>query len=139
MFYVLDTNINTMLIKKNPLITQRVDAVRKTDALCTTMISFDESVSGWLPHCHRASNGEKRAEAYEQLYEVWLFYRQMICLPFDKVAGRMFDQFRAQKIRIGTNDLAIAAITLSVNGVLVTRNTVDFERVPNLVIEDWTK
>jgi len=63
----------------------------------------------------------------------------MICLPFDENAAEIFNQLRASKLRIGTNDLAIAAITLSINGILVTRNTVDFERVPNLVIEDWTK
>ena len=63
----------------------------------------------------------------------------MICLPFDDVAATIFDKLRGQKIRIGTNDLAIAAITLSVNGILVTRNAVDFQRVPGLVFEDWTK
>jgi len=63
----------------------------------------------------------------------------MICLPFDDVAATIFDKLRGQKIRIGTNDLAIAAITLSVNGILVTRNAVDFQRVPGPVFEDWTK
>jgi tRNA(fMet)-specific endonuclease VapC len=62
----------------------------------------------------------------------------MTCLPFDDVAAQIFDQLNTQKIRIGTNDLAIAAITLSVTGILVTRNVVDFQRVPNLVLEDWT-
>jgi tRNA(fMet)-specific endonuclease VapC len=66
-------------------------------------------------------------------------YRGMTCLPFDEVAATIFDQLTAQKIRIGTNGMAIAAITLSVNGILVKRNLVDFERVPNLVIEDWTR
>jgi tRNA(fMet)-specific endonuclease VapC len=63
----------------------------------------------------------------------------MICLPFDDVAAKLFDQLRAQKIRIGTNDLAIAAITLSITGILVTRNRVDFQRIPGLIIEDWTQ
>ncbi|WP_308189044.1 type II toxin-antitoxin system VapC family toxin [Nostoc mirabile] len=43
-----------------------------------------------------------------------------------------------QRIRIGTQDLRITAITLSVNGTLVTRNRKDFEKVPNLRLEDWT-
>ncbi|WP_366839181.1 hypothetical protein [Nostoc sp. LPT] len=43
-----------------------------------------------------------------------------------------------QRIRIGTQDLRIAAITLSVNGILVTCNRKDFEKVTNLHLEDWT-
>lgn len=62
----------------------------------------------------------------------------MGCLPFDETAANIFDELRVQKIRIGTNDLAIAAITLSVSGILITRNIVDFQRVPNLSLEDWT-
>jgi tRNA(fMet)-specific endonuclease VapC len=60
-------------------------------------------------------------------------------LPFDAAAAAIFDELRGQKLRIGTNDLAIAAITLSTGGVLLTRNAVDFERIPNLLFEDWTK
>jgi len=57
-------------------------------------------------------------------------------LPFDETGAAIFDDLRARKIRIGTNDLAIAAITLSVNGILVTRNAVDFQRVPDPVLEN---
>jgi len=62
----------------------------------------------------------------------------MACLPFDAAAAAIFDELRAQRLRIGTNDLAIAAITLSTSGILLTRNAVDFERIPNLLFEDWT-
>jgi tRNA(fMet)-specific endonuclease VapC len=35
-------------------------------------------------------------------------------------------------------DLRIASIALANNMTLLTRNTVDFERVPGLIQEDWT-
>jgi tRNA(fMet)-specific endonuclease VapC len=43
-----------------------------------------------------------------------------------------------QKIRIGTQDLRIAALVMANNGILVTRNRQDFERVPGLRFEDWS-
>jgi tRNA(fMet)-specific endonuclease VapC len=67
------------------------------------------------------------------------FYRQWICLPFDDAAAVIFDRLRAQRLRVGTNDLAIAAITLAAQGVLVTRNAIDFQRIPELEREDWTQ
>lgn len=40
-------------------------------------------------------------------------------------------------IRIGPNDLLIASIVLSSNGVLVTNNEKEFKRIPNLNLENW--
>jgi tRNA(fMet)-specific endonuclease VapC len=42
-------------------------------------------------------------------------------------------------IIIGSNDLFIASIVLAHNGILITHNTKEFERVPGLRIEDWVK
>jgi tRNA(fMet)-specific endonuclease VapC len=44
-----------------------------------------------------------------------------------------------QRIRnISVDDIAMTAIALSVNGILITRNQRDFAKVPNLVFEDWS-
>jgi tRNA(fMet)-specific endonuclease VapC len=101
------------------------------------MISFGESVAGWLPKCRHAKSGKDRADAYANLYETFIFYRRSICFLFDADAAAIFDRLGPQKLRIGVNDVAIAAITLSVGGVLITRNFKDFQRVPGLPFEDW--
>ena len=62
----------------------------------------------------------------------------MRSLGFNQYAINYYEDLIRQRIRIGTQDLRIAAITLSANGILVTRNRKDFEKVPNLLLEDWT-
>ena len=135
--YVLDISIVGFVEQAYPRTLQYFQRLDKDDLVATTIVTVGES--GWLPVCRRAKTSKERVYAYERMHRSFEFYRNMSCLPFDDVAATIFDQLHAQKIHIGTNDLAIAAITLSVTGILVTRNSVDFQRVPNLVIEDWTK
>jgi tRNA(fMet)-specific endonuclease VapC len=53
-------------------------------------------------------------------------------------ASDRFREMRKQGVRIGTQDLRIASIALSLDAVVVTRNQRDFEQVPGLSIENWT-
>jgi tRNA(fMet)-specific endonuclease VapC len=59
-------------------------------------------------------------------------------LPFDGSAAATLDGLRAQRVRVPTMDLRIAAIALSRGLILLTRNFGDFRRVPGLVLDDWT-
>jgi tRNA(fMet)-specific endonuclease VapC len=63
----------------------------------------------------------------------------MQVLPFDDLAGSQFEAIRRQRVRIGTMDLRIASIALARGFTVLTRNLVDFERVPGLAAEDWTR
>ena len=137
--YVLDTDIAGFVQNEYPSVKKHMDALPYETPVVTTIITFGEDLSGWLPACRRASDGVARAQAYARLQQGLDFYRGMMCLPFDEVAATIFDALRKQKLRIGTNDLALAAITLSVSGILVTRNAVDFQKVPGLMLEDRTK
>jgi tRNA(fMet)-specific endonuclease VapC len=136
--YVLDTDIVGLAFQRHPTVLERMQRLPEDDLIVTTIITFGEDLSGWLPACRRAPDGAARTRAYARLQRGLHFYQQWVCLPFDDVAAAIFDQLRVQKLRLGTNDLAIAAITLAVRGRLVTRNTVDFQRVPGLIFEDWT-
>lgn len=138
--YILDTDIAGFIQSGHPIVLEHIKLLSADSSIVTTIITFGEDLSGWMPACRRATDGKTRAQAYSRLYRGIRFYNQISCLPFDDAAANVFDDLRSQqKLRIGTNDLSIAAITLSVGGVLITRNTKDFERVPNLVFEDWTR
>ena len=65
------------------------------------------------------------------------FFASWIILPFDAEAVDLVLKFRSQGIRIGTLDLKIAAITIAHDATLLTRNTVDFAKVPGLRFENW--
>jgi tRNA(fMet)-specific endonuclease VapC len=75
--------------------------------------------------------------------ELWnQFFDAFEIVAFDDAAAKHYALIRAYLEKkgniIGPNDLVIAATTLAHNGILVTHNTKEFERVPNLMIEDWT-
>jgi tRNA(fMet)-specific endonuclease VapC len=137
--YVQDTDIMGFAFQRHPTVLQHLQHLPEDDLVVTTIITFGEDLGGWLPACRRAPDGVARAHVYARLHRGLHFYQQWICLPFDEAAAAIFDQLRTQKLRLRTNDLAIAAITLVVRGILVTRNTVDFQRIPGLVLEDWTR
>jgi tRNA(fMet)-specific endonuclease VapC len=44
---------------------------------------------------------------------------------------------RQAKIRVGTSDLKIAAVALTINALLLTANRQDFEQVPGLRFANW--
>ena len=59
-------------------------------------------------------------------------------LSFDDAAATVFAALVAQRLRVRTMDLRIAAIALARGLVVLTRNASDFGQVPGLQIEDWT-
>ncbi len=60
---------------------------------------------------------------------------------WDAGAAKHYGSIRAilkkQSTPIGNNDLLIAAHARSLNTVLVTNNVREFERVPDITIENW--
>jgi len=75
---------------------------------------------------------------YAKLQATLEFFKNVRSLGFDQYAINCYEDLIRQRIRIGTQDLRIAAIALSINSILVTRNRKDFDKVPNLRLEDWT-
>lgn len=69
------------------------------------------------------------------------FLASIVILDYPQSASRYYGHTRAhlekQGETIGALDLLIAAHALSLKTTLVTNNTIEFKRVPQLRIENW--
>ena len=54
-------------------------------------------------------------------------------------AAVQLQNLRRSRVRIGSMDLKIAATVLTKGATLLSRNKSDFERVPGLMLDDWSK
>jgi tRNA(fMet)-specific endonuclease VapC len=135
--WILDTDHISLLQRNHPNVKQRLTS-RDPNKIFVTVITFEEQMRGRLNQVKQAKSQEALISAYNALRETIEDYKRLNLLDFDKDAYSCHMNLLHQKIRIGSQDLRIAAIALSVDGIVVTRNQKDFEKVPNLKIEDWT-
>ena len=103
-----------------------------------SVISFHEQVMGWNAYISRAKDLAGVVRGYARLQQVLGNFSEAHVLPFDDAAAHTFADLRKQHVRVATMDLRIASIALSPDLILLSRNLVDFSRVPGLKIEDWT-
>lgn len=108
------------------------------DEFFISIVSFHEQVRGWQSYIAKARDEQGAMRGYEELENLLGDYAQAQVLPYDEAASDLFDDLRRQKVRVGTMDLRIAAIAMSNSLTLLTRNTVDFARIPGCTFEDWT-
>ena len=135
--WIFDTDHISLWQTNHPTIRQRL---LRTDpkTFAVTVISFEEQIRGRLGEINRITSDTSLVTSYSNLQATDTFFKNLNVLPYTSEAQALFKQLRKQRVRIGTRDLRIAAIALSVNSTIVTRNRRDFEQVPKLQIEDWT-
>ena len=102
-----------------------------------TIVSAEEEMRGWLASIARQSNPLDQVAPYLRLQGLFSFYSKWPILPWTDAAAEEFARLRATRIRIPSMDLKIACIVITNNALLLTRNTVDFEKVPGLKFKDW--
>jgi tRNA(fMet)-specific endonuclease VapC len=140
MIYLLDTDHNTILQRGGAgydELANRLAAIAPDD-YGTSIVSYEEQCKGWTDKINRATSPHTRIDAYAQLQENLRFYRGIAVFEYTIQADAQYVALVKAKVRIGTKDLRIAAITLANHATLLTRNTRDFSRVPGLLFEDWT-
>ncbi|MBC1239978.1 type II toxin-antitoxin system VapC family toxin [Nostoc sp. 2RC] len=135
--WVLDTDHVSLLQRGHPLVVSKIAAVNP-DEIAVTVITIVEQMYGRLDVIKRAKSKQELVTAYALLRETFNRLCQANILDFNEAAFDIYNELLKQKIRVGTQDLRIAAIVLSLNGTVVTRNLKDYEKVPNLKIVDWS-
>ena len=129
--YMLDTNTCIFVLKNRT--TKLKNKFKAIKNISISTITYGEL-------CYGIENGDSnlREERYSQLD---IFTQRLLIDPWDEEAARYYGFIRAtlkqQGNIIGSNDLLIAAHARSINAVLVTNNTKEFSRIPDLTLEDW--
>ncbi|MDB5356714.1 MAG: PilT protein domain protein [Phycisphaerales bacterium] len=138
---VLDSDILSIIQRASGAEYDRLAA--KLDAadddVYVTVISLEEQMRGWLAYIAREQSFEKQTLAYLKLRELVVDFAARAMLDFDATSANEVTRLKKLKVRIGTMDLKIVAIVLAHNAKLITRNLIDFRKVPGLVAEDWAR
>jgi tRNA(fMet)-specific endonuclease VapC len=135
--YILDTDTLQLLQDDHPQVIARVQAVPLEDR-AISVISVEEQLSGWYAQLRQAKQPERLAWAYRRLAATVRFLSRVEIIDFDEAAIQRYEQLKKRKIKLGTNDLRIAATVLERSAILVSRNLRDFRKVPGLHVEDWS-
>jgi tRNA(fMet)-specific endonuclease VapC len=135
--YVFDTDHISLQQRSHPAVLQRLQALCEDDSIAVTVITVEEQICGRLEIIRRHGASPLQVAAYAAFQQTLRYFATWQVLDFTQTAFDQFSALRQQRIRIGSQDLRIAAITLANAATLVTRNTRDFAQVPGLRIEDW--
>jgi tRNA(fMet)-specific endonuclease VapC len=134
--YVLDTDTLTLLQEGQATVVQHVSS-HAPDELAITVITVEEQLDGWYSRLRRTRRREELAMVYERLAQTVRSLGRLTILSYTEQAIDRFEQLRRLRLNVGSYDLRIAAVTLEHSAILVTRNVRDFQRIPNLTIENW--
>lgn len=134
--YIFDTDHLSLYGRANPYLIAKLQTTQIP--LKTTVINVEEQLRGRLAQISEIKDGHNQSAAYQLLTDTILMLSEFDVLQYDAQAREIYQSLKAQRIRVGTQDMRIASIVISHNGILLTRNRRDFEKIPNLLIEDWT-
>lgn len=131
--YMLDTDACIALIKNRP------EAMRsRLSRLSPEEVGISSIVAAELWFGVEHSQKKKQNEA---ALKDFLDYATLLDWPCEAspLYGKIRVGLQKQGTPIGAMDLLIASHALFLDAVLVTNNTREFERVPDLKIENWTE
>jgi tRNA(fMet)-specific endonuclease VapC len=139
--FLLDTDHISILQRQSGAeyrrLIARVAQVPRVD-LAFCIVSFHEQALGCNAYIARARKSVDLVRGYRMFDRILAAFAAAVVMSFDASASVAFEGLVAKRVRISTMDLRIASIALSQGLTLLTRNSIDFSKVPGLTVEDWT-
>jgi tRNA(fMet)-specific endonuclease VapC len=135
---ILDTN-HFREFAEQSLIGQRLmhRLNASNDEAFLSIITAEEALKGWLAQIQPHRQKDRGVSAYHDFQGCIDGLAKWFLLPWTHDAAETFERLRDLKVNIGTMDLRIACIALEYGATVLTRNLVDFEKVPGLQVENW--
>ncbi|MBF0409651.1 MAG: type II toxin-antitoxin system VapC family toxin [Candidatus Riflebacteria bacterium] len=129
--YLLDTDICIYTIKKRPpAVVKKVQEI-PGDTICISSVTISELEYG-------IQKSQIKNASRDCLIRFLVPFKVIDFTPSDAFEyGKIRTFLESQGKIIGPYDLQIAAQALSRNLILVTNNTREYSRIPNLRIENW--
>lgn len=132
MNYFIDTNIIIYALKGNyPSIIEKFKSTPSFEIMIPAVVRAELEYGA-----KKSKDYKKSIEAYNKFLSIYK------TVPFTENETEIYGDIRSELEKngnmIGANDLLIASIVLSHNGILVTHNVDEFARIKKLKIEDWT-
>ncbi|MCP5496096.1 MAG: type II toxin-antitoxin system VapC family toxin [Leptospiraceae bacterium] len=130
MKYLLDTNTCIAFLKNNQNVISKIRVVGIEKLFLCWIVKAEL----WYGACK-----SERVTANKAILKE--FFEQFSSIPFDDNTIEHYGEIRSFLTKIGMligpNDLLIASIARANGITLVSHNTAEFTRVPDLLIEDW--
>ncbi|MBE9207199.1 type II toxin-antitoxin system VapC family toxin [Nostoc sp. LEGE 06077] len=136
--YILDTDHVSLILCNHP----QVIANASLHQIAVTVITVQELFNGWIGRINDPSTVHNLPALYSKLWTTVKYLQTVEILDFTPLADDCLKHLLKENPPLRKNrlqkDMRIAAIALSLNATVVTRNQRDFGLVPKLAIVDWT-
>jgi tRNA(fMet)-specific endonuclease VapC len=109
----------------------------EVESVVIPVIAVEEQLRAWLAQIHRVRDPHRLISPYDRLVRLLDTLSEWEILRWNESAANAFDELRRARIRVGTQDLRVASLAIAHGARLLSSNLRDFEKVPDLRVEDW--
>jgi tRNA(fMet)-specific endonuclease VapC len=136
--YILDTDHVSLILLNHAQVTETA----AQEQIAVTIIMVQELLNGWVGRVNDPSQINNLPTLYSKFSTTVKYLQTIEILDFTIQADKCLRDMLRENPPLRKNrlqkDMRIAAIALTLDATVVTRNRRDFELVPGIKLADWT-